>query len=467
MKQRLLIIICFTFTLLKSYTSDNSSYTSSHYVERNDLHYFMCIDSTRSVMLFMDGLTKQKLLCLESMDSNAKEIVHLPAVNSMFSGTAEYIRVLPDGNYLIYEEVKDECNRIWKFFPDDNRLLLTFIFRNKYQALKYNWGVEYDSDHGLLFISEYGNSLDNPVDPEDATGSKELGTKAGATKIWVSSDNGEHWIEYFDFTTIKDINPLTFHIHAIHYDVYDKVLYVTSGDGKENKGHSNKRLWWTKDGYEWHNRDWRFYWGRTNDANSHAQQVSLYADKDFIVAAGDDYNNCMYRIEKQSNPEYLKLEKVYFYDTDVEGLITQYATRIRKLSNGMIVTMLIGGDGNGFPRRTRMIGSYDGRAWFEIFSGNIETADDFCTQSGIFEEWNGHLYFLLRQNIKGKYKPRFIELDIDSLDRIKYPMLKASAETKKSQKTLYDLSGHALSKQNKGVNIIHNTEGTTKKVLTY
>lgn len=453
--------------LLLSFIAQMSAGSRVGYVERNDLHYFMCIDSTRQMMLFMDGLTKRTLLGLRDMHGQVSRIADLNAIDSTFCGTAEYVRVLEDGNYFIYEEVEDTCSRLWKFFPDDKRLKHVFTFRNKYQSLKYNWGVEYNPDKHLLLFSEYGNSLDNPLDPQDPMGERELGTKAGATKIWASADDGETWSEYFDFASVSGVYPESFHIHALHYDVNDNVLYATSGDGKYNRGRTNKRLWWTSDGTTWENRDWSFYWGRTNDAYSHAQMISLYADEDFIIAAGDDYNNCIYRIEKQSNPACLKLEKVFFYDTEIVGLITQYAARFRKLSNGMIVTMLIGGDGNGFPRRTRLVGTYDGYVWRELFSGPVETPDDFYIQSGIFEEWNGKLYFLLKQSVNGEYKPRFIEMDIKALNAVAPPKHISVSEASEAPQVIYDILGRQTHKPNKGVSIMPTPKGSTTKILTY
>lgn len=380
--------------------------------ERNDLAYFACIDSLRGQMLFMGGPTKQSIVGITGMKSKSKTLFDLPTLHSDFAGTVEHIKVLSDGNYFLYEVRPDACDRIWKLWPDSERLVPVFTFRNKYQSLKFHWGLEYVADTHTLYMSEYGSSLNNPDNPE-APGTK-LGFKGGATKIWCSDDDAETWHEFVDFRQDKSIFYERFHIHAIHYDQYDHRLYVSSGDAVDNR-HSNKRLWWTDDGKKWHSVDWSYYWGTSNTAFSHGQVISFYADKDFIVAGGDDYNNCLYRIDKHAEHSRFPLEPVYYYQPAIKGLITQYATRFKKLSNGLITTYLAEGDSNGFPRCARLIGTFNGKDWFVLYSGTLEDGTMPLYQTSNFDEWNGHLYFGISEIENGNKVAKFVEMNIPQL----------------------------------------------------
>ncbi|MDO4995535.1 MAG: hypothetical protein Q4E32_11130, partial [Bacteroidales bacterium] len=357
--------------------------------ERRDLAYFACIDSIRGQMLFMGGALKQTIVTLQNMDARPRLTYELPDYNTDFTGTLDYIKVLNDGNYFLYEVRPDACDRVWKFWPETHQLIPVFTFRNKYQSLKYHWGLEYVEDTHTLYMAEYGNSMTNPDDPQHP--GQKLGSKAGATKIWRSTDNAETWQQFVDFRDDPTIFYEHFHIHAIHYDPYDHRLYVSSGDAVEGR-RSNKRLWWTDDnGDSWHSHDWSFYWGTDNNAHSHGQIVSFYADRDFIVAGGDDYHNCIYRIDKSQANTNLPLKPVYYYNPDAQGTVTHYTTRFKKLSNGLIITMLTQGDSNGFPRRTRLVGTYNGYDWFILYQGSVEDGSLPLYQTGNFDEWNGHL----------------------------------------------------------------------------
>lgn len=380
--------------------------------ERRDLAYFACIDSIRGQMLFMGGALKQTIVTLQDMDARPRLTYELPDYNTDFTGTLDYIKVLNDGNYFLYEVRPDACDRIWKFWPETHQLIPVFTFRNKYQSLKYHWGLEYVEDTHTLYMAEYGNSMNNPADPQFPD--FPLGYKAGATKIWCSKDDGETWTEFADFRQKQRVFYEHFHIHAIHYDKHLKRLYVSSGDAVD-KRNSNKRMWWTDDGKKWYSIDWRYYWGKTNNAYSHGQIVSFYADRDFIVAGGDDYHNCIYRIDKSQANTNLPLKPVYYYNPDAQGTVTHYTTRFKKLSNGLIITMLTQGDSNGFPRRTRLVGTYNGYDWFILYQGSVEDGSLPLYQTGNFDEWNGHLYFGIGEIEDGKKVSKFIKMNIPRL----------------------------------------------------
>lgn len=378
--------------------------------ERDDITYFICIDSLRGHILSLDGLTKQKILAQKDISQKAVLLYDLPSINHEFTGTIEFIKVLSNASYLVYEQRHNDKHRLWKFHPDSKTLKCVFTYRNKYQYLKYNWGLEDGEQENDLFLSEYGVS-DESID----TNSKDIpdsiiGRKGDATIIWKSNDYGETWFKWLDFKQFKNILPEWFHIHGLHYDQSCHRLYVTSGDGKKENNRSNKCLWWTDDGAQWSYRDWSNYWGKKNNAFTNGQMVSLYAAEDFILAGGDDYNNCIYRINKTNNPNEMQLERVYMYDTLSHGLITQYTSRFKRLSNGMIATMLVNGDRNGLPRQTRLIATRDGYEWYEIFRGKVEDGSENLYQTGIFEEWKGYLYFLINEKEEDIVRHRFIKM---------------------------------------------------------
>ena len=376
--------------------------------ERLDISAFMCVDSLRGRILHMAGSTKQQLRYLDTFDGTSKPLFDLTAMATGFEGAVEYIKVLSDGNYLLYEARDGGLDRLWKLWPEEGRMENVFTFRNTYQYLRYNWGLEYDSDHGILYLSEYGNSLDYQPNSSQTA----LGYKADANRIWMSKDNARTWSVFYDFRSREDLQTEYFHIHGLGYDSHKRRLYVTSGDGWVDANHCNKRLWWFEEDSETPLfREMRYYWGQTNDAFSHAQIVSFYVAEDFIVAGGDDYQNCLYRIDKDCLSDSLKLEIVYQYDSSVSSLITQYTSRFKRLSNGMIVTMLVNGDTGALPRQMRLVGTYDGYQWIELFHGYQETSETNFWSSGLFDEWKGYLYFNVKDiDAEGRKITRFIKM---------------------------------------------------------
>lgn len=382
--------------------------------ERSDMNVFLDVDTLRSLLLFT-GDNGRSIEAVSSISGEVRTMFDVCDRNS-FYGYVPAAYVLPDGEWLIYESRDNEANRLWKYNPDSRNLRCVFTFRNPYQILAKEWSYEYAPDSRTIYISEYGSSKDNPVDPNDPEGKRHLGYKAGATAIWHSTDMGETWSVLHDFADDGDIYYERFHIHAVHYDRKLHRLYATTGDAVDSKGNSNKRLYWTDDFKNWKHRDWKYYWGTTNDASSHAQMVSLVAADGFIIAGGDDFNNCIYRINKCDNPEDMELEPVLRYDASVTGLITQYTERFVQLPNGLILVYVDGGDGWAFPRQARILATYDGRQWYQIFTGPLEEdADHLLRREQVMRWWRGHLFFSCSRMVEGEERAVFYEMEVPDI----------------------------------------------------
>lgn len=379
---------------------------------RSDELSFLFTDTLRHRIMLKGVENSNHVYALNSMQDSPEKLFDVEELDARYDGWLEYACLLPDGNYLLYEGRVGQPRRIWKLWPDAKRLELVFNFRNRYQYLKYTWGLEFDNKTGNIYMSEYGISPDNPIDPEDSSATQHLGYKGGATKIFVSRDFGETWEEFYDFRTRDDILYERFHIHGIHFDQLRDRLYVTTGDHLSSTK-SNKRIWWTSDGKKWDFRDYQYFWGDTNDAYSHGQMVSFYVGTDFIVAGGDDYQNCLYRIPLSPDGVPQDLQRVYYYDKSLQGKISQYTSRFRRLPNGLIVTMLC--DGDNFPRRTRLMGTYDGLTWFELFSTTIAQQNDNLRNVGLWDIWEDDVIMGVEQVVNGACQQQLIQLHIPSL----------------------------------------------------
>lgn len=417
-----IFIVFVAFCLLGS-CNDNDEYCDIKYVHGNHIteltkthitserittNDFCTIDSIRGWFLFTN-MTQHQILFSDNVGSRETILTDVDDLTPDFSGLLEYVYVLPDGNYLLYEHRDDECDHLWKYWPDENRIDKVFTYRNKYQYMKWYWCITLDKSRNIIFLSEYGVSDNKAIDPNSKSHTEKLGLKGGATIIWQSSNNAETWSIHTDFKEQSTVVYNTFHIHSIFYDNSDQRLYATTGDGQ-----LNRCLWWTDGKNVWKHKNLKHYWGNTNDAYSDAQLISIYVDKDFILAGADDFSNCIYRINKANDPNGINLERSYFYALGTKGLITQYTGKFKKLSNGMIAVFLGNGDSNGYPRQTRIVGTFDGYTWQELYKGPYETAPSKLYQMNTFEEWNGCLYFSIRQyNEEGRLERKFIEIKLN------------------------------------------------------
>lgn len=379
--------------------------------ERADMDVFLGVDTLRSLLLFT-GSGGRGVVAIRDMADEPTEMFNFGDWLSHY-GFVHAVYPLPDGTWLIYEFLNNEPGRIWKFHPDGGGFRLVFTFRNAYQYIKKEWSFDYAPDTRTLYLAEYGNSPTNPIDPEDPEGRRHLGYKAGATRVWESRDMGETWGVLHDFSTDAGVYPERLHVHAVHYDAQCSRLYVTLGDAVDKHGNSNKRLCWTDNGVDWQHCDWQYYWGTSNNAWCHGQLVSLYAADGFIVAGGDDYNNCLYRIDKLDSPDGMELEMVCRYDASIAGSITQYAQRFVRLPGGLIACNLVGGDNGAFPRRARVLATRDGRTWYELFAGPLETSwADALRGEEVMRCWRGHLYFSCSQMVGGTARSVFYQMEV-------------------------------------------------------
>lgn len=416
--------------------------------ERTGMNQFLDVDTIRSLFLF----TSKNKRCIEAIRTIGGEVQTLfdSRKEETFYGIVHAVYTLPDGEWIIYESRDNEASRLWKYNPDSRNLRCVFTFRNVYQRLVREWGYDYDPDSHTIYISEYGTSKDNPIDPNDPDGQRHLGYKAGATAIWQSEDMGETWSILHDFAEDGDIYYERFHIHAIHYDRYAHRLYVTTGDAVDSRGNSNKRLYWTDGDGTWQHRDFKYYWGTTNDAYSHPQMVSLFAAEDFIIAGGDDFNNGIYRINKTDTPEDMQLELVCRYDASVSGLITQYSERFVQLPDGLIVVYIGDGDGWAYPRQSRILATYDGWQWYQIFTGHIEMDAEHTlgNRETVMRWWNGHLYFTCMQRTDGVQCPVFYEMEVPVIPPITGIPDKVQTE---GTSTNFTIDGRRATSEKKGI----------------
>lgn len=405
---------------------------------RTDMGIFLEFDSLSGQMLFADGRAKG-IVGLSSMYGAKHELVDMGALVPDF-GLVRSLKALPDRTWLLSEERKDLPMRFWKVDPKSQTVRNVFTLRNQYQTWMPEWGYEYARDSHTIFISEYGNSAKDPVDPLNPDGTGPLSYKAGATKIWKSEDMGETWEELVDFRTFPDIYYERLHIHALHYDQQRHRLYVTTGDHVMPGQGSDKRIFWTDDLLAWQWRDWSFYWGSTNDAYSHGQMVSLYAADDFILAGGDDYNNCLYRIPLTENPEDMLLEPVFFCTPNQTGRITNYAQRFLRLDNGMIVVLLTRGDGNAFPTQARLVGTYDGYTWYEFFQGPVEDATQYFGKRNTLAYCNHRLYFSCQLKFENSVFDVFYEMEEPKIEHeVRVPAIVGGSSAEGHD---FTLSGH-------------------------
>lgn len=420
---------------------------------RTDMGNFLEFDSLGGQMLFTDSLAKE-IVGINSMYDPPRKLVDMGTLVPDF-GWVHSLKALPDRTWLLAEVRNQLPMRFWKVDSSTQEVRNVFTLRNQYQRLVPEWGYEYARDSHTIFISEYGSSSKDPVDPQYPDGTGPLSYKAGATKIWKSTDMGETWEELVDFRTFPDIYYARLHIHGIHYDQQRHRLYVTTGDHVMPGVGSDKRIFWTDDLKSWQWRDWSFYWGDTNDAYSHGQMVSLYAADDFILAGGDDYNNCIYRIPLTENPDDMCLEPVFYYNPNVTGLITNYTQRFLRLDNGLIVVLLTRGDGNAFPAQMRLVGTCDGYTWYVYFQGPIEDATEYFDKRNTLVYCNHRLYFSCQQKIGNSVFDVFYEMEEPKVgEGVRIPDPKAGESPTEGMD--FTLSGRRVQPGQRGI-IIHDS----------
>lgn len=265
---------------------------------------------------------------------------------------------------------------LWILDRSNGIITKTHTFSNKYITPIDYWGFEINDN--VIFYSEYGGS------PSDSG----IGSKGDATRLWKSQDYGLTWSLLYDFKNIPNVYTTELHIHSVHYDVSWDRIWVATGDGY-NGTLSAKRLNWSDDGgATWESLNLALYWGLSNNALSNAQCLSMFSTKDFLLAGGDDYQNCMYRVAKNDKNAIPKLERVYYY-ANYTDRITQFTGKFITLKNGLIIVPLLNGDNT--PRRCRLIGTYDGIKWHELWSDVEQSIGNYHNDMGC-SEVNGHLY---------------------------------------------------------------------------
>lgn len=311
-----------------------------------------------------------------------KILYDLSLMTTGFNGKLRYFWQLDNGNLLI-QEMQTETTRggLWLIDTLENTATKVFTYRNEYLNTIPYWSVDFNAN--IIYLSEYGGS---PIESG-------IGTKGDATKLWKSEDYGETWTELYDFKNIVGVIPDQLHIHSIHYDKSWGRLWVTTGDNCNETTSSKLLLWSDDNGVTWSKLNLAFYWGDTNDPFSNAQGLSMYSTDNFLLMGGDDFQDCIYRVAKNTKDSTPEIERVYKYNPAYNDKITQYTSRWMRLSNGMIVVTLINGDSS--PRRTRLMGTFDGLKWYELWSDS-ELIDYMAENLGTLTEIDGYLYLQYR-----------------------------------------------------------------------
>lgn len=189
---------------------------------------------------------------------------------------------------------------------------------------------------------------------------------------------------------------------------------MTTGDDRTSTNSSKLLLWSDDGGISWDKYDLALYWGDVSNPLNNAQGLSMYSTQHFLLMGGDDYQNCIYRVAKTHKEDTPVLEIVYKNNPLYNDRITQYTARWRRLSNGMIVVPLINGD--HAPRRTRLLGTYDGLKWYELWS-DIETMESLPANDGCLTEVDGYLYYQYRGYSPGTENIAFnyIKFKVDNI----------------------------------------------------
>lgn len=303
----------------------------------------------------------------------------LKTINPDFLGNLTYFFQLEDKKILIYERsVSGYIGGLWILDEVANTLVKTFTFRNSLQECVPNWNVEILNK--TIYFAEYGNG--NPGDG---------GSKADATKLWRSTDNGLTWSEVYDFINFPGVVTNGLHLHTVHYDVHWNRLWVATGD-IATAGNSSKRLFWSDDfGVTWKSQNFDMYYGAPSNPNNSVQFLSMYSNEDFLLLGGDDYNNCIYRISKKDKTvDWFDVDQVYKYDLNYNDRITQFTGRFHRLKCGLIVVALTNGD--TAPRKSRLLGTYDGLKWYELYSAE-QTSELINGNYGVIIERGEDIYY--------------------------------------------------------------------------
>jgi hypothetical protein len=292
--------------------------------------------------------------------------------------------VLPNGNYLVEENTNgDHIGGYWLYNTKSGSATKVFTWRNKYMGKRpKGWSVCIVDN--IVYIAEYGNS------PE----SSGIGTKADATKLYVSTNYAESFSELYDFKNVaEDIIPDAMHIHSVTYDRLLKRIWVCTGDSVNASGDCDNRVNWSDDnGATWHTKSLYKYFGDSTSSWNNPKCLSMYCGSDFLLFGGDDYHNCIYRAVRKDDD--VIIEPVYYYYPEYTDRVTQFTCQFKRLACGLIIVVIALGDSK--PRNMRLLGTFDGIKWYNLYESLFEL-DSYTAlnspQPNIVEERNGRLYF--------------------------------------------------------------------------
>ena len=306
-------------------------------------------------------------------DTNYKTLYDLGALDSSFT-TMRCAWFLNNGNVLVFESCNSSTGHIgglWLIDNADNTFRKVLTFGSADVMFLHRGNIAIHGDE--IWYGEYGTW--------------------GNAKLYLSTNNGESFSLVKDFAVADNVVPNGTHIHGIIKDVFWNRIWVATGDYANEDGQNSKRIWWSDNGgLTWSFKNLTYIFGDSLSPYDCVQFLTGYADKDFIIWGGDDYNNCIYRSIR--NDKDVIPDRVFYYAPNETNKVTQYTGEMQKLSNGLIVVPVLNGDSGNFPQQTRLMGTFDGITWYELYAEGLQTEGRLpVANDGVLVERDGYLYY--------------------------------------------------------------------------
>lgn len=306
-----------------------------------------------------------------------------------------------DGELLLLEDTyrddvnlsNDRIGGIWKTSNNKTAASKVHILSNRYQTFQPSWSIEIVDN--IIYFSEYGNSYNTTAfDP-----SWNKGSKADATRIWKSTNNGNSFTLLINLDTLTDLFPVNggLHVHALHYDRFWDRLWVTTGDGGAAVK-SNKKLIWTDDQLNWKGIDLSNYLnggyqGAALSPYENLQGLSMISTNEYLLLGSDNWHNAIFRVNKRKKDD-VSLE-VACETSPITNDVVYFTGRMKKIDDLPILIQLGRGDAETTNaqnnQKPRILATYDGFKIKEVWSDlTVNTASDFTFQ---FFKIKGEYYF--------------------------------------------------------------------------
>jgi hypothetical protein len=204
----------------------------------------------------------------------------------------------------------------------------------------------------------------------------------GGDKVWLSKDRGETWEIIFELADHTNVIPSellpNIHIHGGCMCEDTGRMYITHGDAQSG-------IFWSDD----EGNSWNYRIGTEDKCGPKLQMCAIEAMNNNIVCGTDMSPSGIMMIRDYHGVP--RLDEGYLLTPDGVYSLSYVPSNILSLPSGL--TLIPCGDWQGYDKTNKMLVTYDGVRFFEIFDEGIPCDASVYKMPRVLQYENGKFVF--------------------------------------------------------------------------